>query len=374
MEHSARACDRKQRRRPRITRISRKEEGQQTIASIGESKCRGSLVSKLCLGTRERRDVPTLSKDPTMKGDSTQPLQGSIGRLLRLPGWSRFVPLVLFLACWGPTALAQNAQDGEPGGQYKQWLNYYKQVAKEYTIRLDGDDAPLKLRPGPLHIYHHPDGAGLQEQFGATFVWLKEGRPEAFVSLWSYPTNKINRRAIVREFHSLSLSTLTTVRKERTFWSPQEPGLEFKPIPGAPPPAKTAGLRLAQMRALSRQFTGYLRLGKNIKLRISQQPVYRYNMKNAAKDRPAVLDGAVFLLMTRWDPEIILVIECRSTQKGYSWQFAGARFSCAAVRLEHGGKTLWSVREIPYQNFHCGAAHKPFYAVHSVDIHEIPIE
>ena len=58
-----------------------------------------------------------------------------------------------------------------------------KREASAYTIRLEGSDRPLTLRPEPVLKWSNPV-VGMV--FGEVFVWTDRGRPEAVASIYKY--------------------------------------------------------------------------------------------------------------------------------------------------------------------------------------------
>jgi hypothetical protein len=141
------------------------------------------------------------------------------------------------------------------------------------------------------------------------FVWTRDGRPEVLGAIWSRQPN--DQRYVIHEMHSLALEPLTATRNGSVFWSPSGPGIEPFPIPGAPEPAATPALRLAQMRTLSREFSAFTVRGTlERQLQFRSQPVFRF-------DEPSVQrDGAVFVGFEDWDPELLMLIEIRATENG----------------------------------------------------------
>jgi hypothetical protein len=77
----------------------------------------------------------------------------------------------------------------------------------------------------------------------------------------------------------------------------------------------------------------------NWELRLLPQPLFRYG-----DEQESVVDGALFAYV--WskgtDPEFVLMLECRKTEKGVAWHFAPVRFSTRQLWLEYKGKEVWS--------------------------------
>jgi len=113
-----------------------------------------------------------------------------------------------------------------------------KKLAGEYVFQLDkSSDKKLKLEPEPVHRWL----LQLDRRFYSdVYVWTNEGRPEVIASI----TNVYGpRRAMETEIHSLSTGLPLLSHDEKVVWEPERPGVELKPIPGAPKPGSTAVVR-----------------------------------------------------------------------------------------------------------------------------------
>ena len=106
-------------------------------------------------------------------------------------------------------------------------------------------------------------------------------------------------------------------------WSTREPGIKPTKIPDALPPARTASLRLTQMRHLARRFEATIPpdIGDGQgSLRILAQPIFRYRSESHG-----ILDGAIFAFVMGTDPELIVLIEAVESDDGHQWRFAAER-------------------------------------------------
>jgi hypothetical protein len=229
-----------------------------------------------------------------------------------------------------PLAPAQDDRPEKP--EFKRWLDYYQQVAAAYDIRLESESpAKLAVTGEPVMSYSHAS----EGVHGAFFLWMHKGRPELVGSIWSDDVGE-GRRNVVHEFHSLALGRLAPVRVGGRMWRPG-PGLELKPIPKAQEPKDSRPLRLAQMRMLARDFTGFSTPhGRELRLRTQPQPIYRYP---SGETNP--IDGALFCMFADWDPDLILLIEARKGSDGPQWSYGIARFNATPLRLEHNGTPIW---------------------------------
>lgn len=260
-----------------------------------------------------------------------------------------------------PEADKTDQEDGE-SEEFKRWIEYYEQIAEAYDFRLGDRSGPkLEVSPHPLMTFAHPWNGG--KTHGAFFVWTHGGRAELIGAIWSWGREG-RPRVVTHEFHSLSTERLAPTQVGASTWRPAS-GIELRPIPGAAPPKKSEALRLAQMRALARQFTGFSTPhGKELRLRTLDQPLYRY-----ASESPEVIDGAVFGMFAEWDPDIILVIEARKVDGEAKWVYGYGRFNGCPLRLEHKGMEVWQEGLVPLQN-----RASCFFAVRVASLREPPAE
>ena len=265
------------------------------------------------------------------------------------------VPLAGILAALVRPALAQD--NASEKAEFKRWLDYYQNVAAAYDIRLESDEqTKLEVSREPVMSYAHAP----ERVHGAFFLWTYKGRPELVGSIWSDDVGG-GQRNIVHEFHSLAAGRIVPVRVGRRTWRPAT-GLEFKPLPNAAKPKDSRPLRLAQMRTLAREFTGFSTPhGRELRLRTLPQPIYRY--PNAVTNP---LDGALFGMFADWDPDLILLIEARDGTDGPQWFYGVARFNATPLRLAHDGTTVWESGLVPMSD-----PTSPFYAA-VVGSHRLP--
>jgi len=228
------------------------------------------------------------------------------------------------------------------------FVAYYKEVAKGYDVRLRSTpEVSATVIPEPVLVYANPSGSN--DSHGAFFIWTQDGRPQVIASIWSWRSggDAANLRSVNHEFQSLATEPLEAKGKEGVRWAPSTPGIELKPVPDAPAPAASRNLRLAQMRAIMRQFGGFdvkQRSGPNGEdaermLRALPTPLYRYAED---KNKPSGIDGAIFGFFFDWDPEIMLVLETRPTKDGPRWHYGVGRIDNKPLRLEYNGTEVWS--------------------------------
>jgi hypothetical protein len=181
---------------------------------------------------------------------------------------------------------------------------------------------------------------------GTLFLWTAAGRPVAAAQAFS-----VNRGKLwLHEFQSLSLGPFSLEREGRKTWTPAKAGIEFRAMPDAPTPAKTAAQRLSQMHAMARLFTAsddYGNAGNIWQLRLLSRPVYRYPMSDSQPSESQeaggeVLDGALFAFVVGTDPEMLLLFEARREAGNAAWQYALAPMTAFSLKASLSDKAVWS--------------------------------
>jgi hypothetical protein len=214
--------------------------------------------------------------------------------------------------------------------------------AQRWQLYLDAEhNAKAALQTKPIYIWTNPTRSGGQQ--GAVFVWLADGRPAAIGSVFSHPEEK--KRVVCHELHALAAAPLHPERgpADQT-WTPKG-GVQPLLLPEAPPPDLSPSKRLLQMRALTRDFSAHSIDYKKERweLRLLPQPLYRYE-----KPTGDVVDGALFAFVTSagTDPEVVLLIEARQTNKGRAWYYRAVRFSDSNLYVQLRGTEIWnSIRD-----------------------------
>jgi hypothetical protein len=249
----------------------------------------------------------------------------------------------LILLLPGLLGQAPATVEGDPAARVKRerLREIYLEDASSYQIYRDlGHKEKVELRRDPVYVWTNPTQT--EGQDGHVFVWTCRGRAEVVGTIFSTPN--IGPRRVIHELHSLSLATLEVDRPGATGWKPLAPGIELKPLAGAPVPSKSAAQRLLQMRSLGREFSASAvdYAGKRWELRLLPQPLFRYESTD-----PEVLDGALFSMVSSagTDPELMLVLEARKPpgQAEPSWQFAAARFSDMALTVKFRNAVVYDL-------------------------------
>jgi hypothetical protein len=204
-----------------------------------------------------------------------------------------------------------------------------------------GTGGPRELRPHPQSLlrWSNPE---IGRVYGDVFVWTDSGRPAAIVSMYRFyvPWQSLNA-----EFLALRPAPgLSVERDGQRLWAPQSGGVEWRPVPDAPVPARSHVARLRQMRLLAGRFSAALTdrrsdtSGDIKQLRLLTQPVFRYSAADAGKET----SGALFAFVIGTDPEVFVLVEAREDGRALQWQYAIARMNRDPIEVRLDGKAVWS--------------------------------
>jgi hypothetical protein len=239
---------------------------------------------------------------------------------------------------------ASHAQDKKDPPEEPKKLNDLIEKSVNWYDVLPEEGAATTLTPVPVIRWRNV--ARGQEGEAMMVVWPHNGRPVAMASIYPWEGK------MVHEFDSLSReSKLIAREKDRVIWSPEKAGVEFKDLPKAPKPAKTAVERLRQMKAIAESYkatmTGWA--GDNSDqeaLRLLPRPLYRYELTSAKEPDPKLLDGALFAYVIGTDPEVVLVLEAIGTAEN-EWQCAFVRATSGGLEVKMGDDVVWTAPKHP---------------------------
>lgn len=198
---------------------------------------------------------------------------------------------------------------------------------------------PAELVETPLMRYSDMSRGRLD---GTLWVWGRTGRPAAIMELF---THVDGRGSWVHVIHSLSTGLVTAKIGGGLRWSPRQPGLELKPLPGPPAPASKKAARLRQIKELARRFSAHQFWDPNnqrSQLPLLPQPVHRYEDPEAG-----LLDGAVFVFVHGTDTEIVLLIELlRRGASPPAWHYVLVRLGHAELHVSLDDREVWQQKRI----------------------------
>src|SRR5262245_19029676 len=221
----------------------------------------------------------------------------------------------------------------EPKGKLDALRKYYAKTASRCDFYSDPEkNWPIEFVDNAVMRWFNDDGWS-----GDVFVWTRAARPEVIGCILSGPAGNGSRQ-VYQEFHLLAEQPVApALLPNGRRWAPSD-GLRPRLIDGAPKPAKSAALRLSQMRELVRNFTADMEADGKWELRLLPQPLIRYQ-----PDEGPVVDGALFTFV--WskgtDPEMIVLVELRKTADGMAWHYAPVRFSSRELWLKYHDTEVW---------------------------------
>jgi hypothetical protein len=207
-------------------------------------------------------------------------------------------------------------------------------------------DVKFELIPEPVLYWTNPVQGKWE---GAVFLWLAEGRPAVIAN----PLHQTDRRKMAHEFHQLTETPLTGLREGKIVWRTSEPGVSWKPVPGAEAPAATATARGTQMRAISRKFSATKtepdKVVRNLRLLPTPVHVFKPSQEKPSPESK-VIDGACFLLAQSTDPKVVVLLEARKTGDKSEWLYALARLNQHQYVVSYDDREVQVFPFVPFQD------------------------
>lgn len=194
------------------------------------------------------------------------------------------------------------------------------------------------LQPEPLLRWTNPVA---EEEDAGLFLWTRAGRPEAAAQFF------VRKDVWMHEFQSLSESPFTVRWNGRAVWTPSQPGLRLRLVPGATTPEKSATQRATRMREIAGSFKASVEFAyagvSRYELRLLSKPVYRYG-----SDAGEPLDGTVWAFVQGTNPEVLLVVEARRLpDSSLAWHYGLAPMTSYPAEVFRDGKSVWKVDRQP---------------------------
>lgn len=243
---------------------------------------------------------------------------------------------------WGQAGTTGNSTEGQPSdAEPSRSDQLYAQFAKSAAdLRIQtAEERPFELDETPLFRFSSEG-----KVFGSVYVWKDADKRLAVIgTVGSIPIQQSDYEFI--ELHLLKdkpITPLQIIGRPSKVWSPDVSQLSMRPLPDAPPVAKSPTSRLVQMKALSRRFASSMRSdGQNNQLRLLPAPLFRYS------DSKETHDGALFAFV--WDkgtdPELLLRIETIEVDGEPLWHYQPVRFTWRELELKHQDEQVWAVDE-----------------------------
>ena len=225
------------------------------------------------------------------------------------------------------------AQESAATDESAKRLKFMKDSALVYKLTTGANDTEeLKLQQDGALRWTNPV-SGLKD--GTLFFWTTvEGRPYAAAQVFL-----IKNEVWLHEFQSLTTSSFRATRAGKLIWSPTKAGIEWKPVPDAPVPAKTATQRLSQMKTIIDRFAANddFEGSSRWELRLLAKPLLRYSSVSQQ-----VIDGATFAFVHTTDPEVFVTLEAQQAEgKEATWHYSLAPMTAYALKVTLDGELVW---------------------------------
>lgn len=224
--------------------------------------------------------------------------------------------------------------------------------AKEAFAKINCGSAGKSAKPFDAHDrsllrWSNP---AVGQVYGDVFLWTRDNRPAALVSLYEWHSPYTDRTA---EFSSLSNEPLTATVGKQTLWRAGSADLRWKALEPSPAPGRNAKTRLIQMRGLVARFRVVLDdrrnddRGEPQRLRKLSRPVFRYDDADTG-----LLDGALFAFVKGTDPEAFLLVEAKENSEAKAaWHYALARMNTDPLSVKLDNKVVQEFPDVRKQLF-----------------------
>jgi hypothetical protein len=238
-------------------------------------------------------------------------------------------------------AAAESGGDEKRERQRTQLLEQMRARAEATIVRFQQGERQPKLADAPVFRYDDQPRHFID---ATMWVWTDQGRPVAFEKIeamtrgspeWGYC------------FTSVAENLLTVKWDDGREFRSTAPGVEYLPLPDAPPvPMQNAARKLAARR-LVRDFSARILSDDSAnnweEMRLLPTPILEYR----SSERDEYL-GAVFGLTTNGtNPDVLILLEPRESDGKPVWHYGVGRMTIGGVTLKYADKTVWQVDFYP---------------------------
>jgi len=272
---------------------------------------------------------------------------------------ARLTPLVFAVslasaaAALGP--LARDVTGGDQGDEIQKeemkrrkerYTNWMRDYSKDTTVRvkMPGDDeSTADLVPTPIFRY----SSQVIADDATLWIWTRDARP---VALQKVEVNNFGGgRMWTICFGSVSEGLVSVGWREGRQYSATQPGVKYRPIPGADAPGDRAKTRISQLKSLKGRFSGVVGLKADgnggTEMKAITTPLYEYSDKDSKLPL-----GAIFSMVDdkgNLNPGFLLILEARPDGDGkWRWEYGGVRLGDSAVLLRLDDAEVWRQRAV----------------------------
>ena len=226
------------------------------------------------------------------------------------------------------------------------WMQYLEASLPEYELLSPkSPKQKFSLTEKPLLV--HTDPIEGEEQ-GLLYLWKDtDGRPVAAITgiLMRFSPGDASWDEL-HEYHSLWHEPIRMQRNRSVVWQPSEPGVKWKEFRVDLKETKSSRMRQLQVNKVARRFKSKVdyRDRGEWNLRLITKPIYNYTYQNEDEDKlKQTVSGSVFAFCRSTDPEVLLMLESRTTKAGEKqWYWASVCFAGESSFLSLDGKEVWA--------------------------------
>jgi hypothetical protein len=243
---------------------------------------------------------------------------------------------------------AQKEEAKQRKERYTTWMrDFSKGSAVRVTMPGEDEDTEADLVGNPVFRFHTQEitnGGTLEiADDGTLWIWTVDSRPVAVQKL---EVCNIGGRLWTICFGSVSEGLVTVNWPGERRYRAMQPGVKYRPIPGAEAPSDKALTRNAQLKALKSRFTGLLgRFIADEKGAVEVKPITTPLYQYADKDSKLPL-GAIFSMVNdkagALNPGLLLILEARPDGTGkWRWEYGIVRLGMGQQLVRLDGVEVW---------------------------------
>ncbi|HZL90840.1 MAG TPA: hypothetical protein VFB96_20905 [Pirellulaceae bacterium] len=221
-------------------------------------------------------------------------------------------------------------------------LAQMRSLAEKTKIEVEGSDRQSELMKSPIFRYDDQPRRFID---ATIWAWTDQGRPVAFQKIEAVEFGDPDAPSSTWQycFASLSSDLLRVEWPDCPRFRSTKPGIEFRPLEGAPEVAEGSSQRKRQTRELARKFSARIITSRvndiRQQMRLLTTPLMEYVDPKSKEFR-----GAVFGMATNGtNPDLLIVLEIRESQGTAAWHYAPARMTCGGVNLAYRDREVWQV-------------------------------
>lgn len=272
---------------------------------------------------------------PRRRGD----VEGLI-RALRPVTFAGMVKTIAVVAILSMSLARVSRADDQDERQRTRMLEQMRDLAEGTKVRFENGDPQPEIVPRPVFRYDDQPRRFLD---ATMWVWTDGERPVAFEKIEAMPQDwQFCFTSVADDLLDVQWSG---GRRYRSI----EPGIDMRPLPGAPNPATQSSKRKLEIRKLARDFSARIivaPVAKNSEvMRLLSTPIYEYADPKTDEFRGGVLGFTT----NGTNPDVLVILEASGDAEDLSWHYAAARMTTGGVTLKYRDQAVWEVEYVNRQ-------------------------